>query len=134
MFDAASFLRAVAFALVYAGIEFRYVNRRELDWTRTAEVFNQKPVFSIFTSYHVYLLFPLFVVVSFAWPATAWAANGLVLTVMEDAAYFVWRGRRVARGEWTTTLVGSFSVGGFVVPTWWVLDVVAALALYLAPL
>ena len=134
MFDAASFLRAVAFAAVYAGIEYRYVNRREVDWTGTTGGFGEKPVLSIFMPYHVYLLLPLFAVVAFAWPLTEWVANGLVLAVVEDAVYFAWRGRRVAKGEWTSTLIGSFSVGGFVVPTWWVLDVVVAAGLYLAPL
>ena len=134
MFEATSFLRVVAFALVYAGIEYRYVNRYERDYTKTAEGFVEKPVFRVFAPYHVYLLLPLFALVSFVLPMTAWVANGLVLAVLEDIAYFAWRGRMVEKGEWTTTIVGSFSVGGFEIPTWWPIDILAAAALYLLPL
>ena len=134
MFDAASFLRVVAFAVVYAGIEFRYVNRYERDYTRTAEGFVEKPVLGVFAPYHVYLLLPLFALVSFVPSFTAWVGNGLVLAVFEDMAYFVWRGRRVARGEWTTTIAGSFGLGRFEVPTWWPVDVIVAAALFLVPL
>ena len=134
MFDAASFIRVVAFAGIYAGIEYRYVNRYERDYTRTAEGFVEKPALRVFAPYHVYLLLPLFAVVSFVLPLTAWAANCLVLAVLEDSAYFLWRGKRVAKGEWTTTIMGSFSLGGFEVPTWWPLDIAAAALLYALPL
>jgi hypothetical protein len=134
LFDAASFLRVVAFAAVYAGIEYRYVNRRERDYTKTDAGFVEKPVFSVFTPYHVYLLLPLFALVSFVPDFTTWVANGLVLAVVEDVVYFMWRGRRVAKGEWTTTIIGSFGVGGYVVPTWWPLDLLVAAAFYLLPL
>ncbi len=134
MFDAASFLRVVVFAVIYSGIEYRYVNRRELEWTRTAEGFTEKPVLHVFTPYHVYLLLPLFAAASFAFSFTAWVANGLVLAVLEDAAYFAWRGKRVARGEWTTTIIGSFTLGNLEVPAWWPLDIVVAFGLYLIPL
>ncbi len=99
MFDSASFLRGVAFAVVYSGIEYRHVNRRELEWTRTAEGFSEEPVLHVFTPYHVYLVLPAFVVASFAFSFTACVANGLVLAVLEDAASFVWRGKRVDRGS-----------------------------------
>ena len=56
------------------------------------------------------------------------------IVVLEDITYFVWRGRWVQPGEWTTTLFGSFRVGGRVVPTWWVPLTLAVLALYLLPL
>ncbi len=134
MFEAASFLRVVAFAVIYAGIEYRYVNRYEREYTKTAEGFVEKPAFGVFAPYHVYLLLPLFVVVSFALPLSAWAANGLVLAVLEDIAYFVWRGKGVAKGEWTTTIIGSFRVGRFEIPNWWPLDIFVAAALYLLPL
>ena len=133
MFDAASFLRVVAFALVYAGIEYRYVNRYELEWTKTAEGFVEKPALHVFAPYHVYLLFPLFAFAAFAWPFTTWVANGLILAVLEDAAYFWWRGRWVAKGEWTTTIVGSFSAGAREIPAWWPLDILAAAVLFLVP-
>ncbi len=134
MFDAASFLRVVAFAAIYAGIEYRYVNRYERDYTKSAEGFVEKPVFGVFAPYHVYLLLPLFALVSFAPSFFTWVANGLVLAVLEDVAYFVWRGKRVAKGEWTTRIIGSFSVGRLEVPVWWPLDLLAAAALYLVPL
>ena len=132
MFDAASFLKVVAFALVYAGVEYRYVNRYEREYTKTAEGFVEKPVFSVFSPYHVYLLLPLFAIVAFAEQFSAWVGNGLVLAVLEDIAYFGWRGRWVTKGEWTTTLMGSFKLGRIEIPTWWPIDIVAALALFLA--
>ncbi len=134
MFDPASFVRVVIFAAIYAGIEFRYVNRYEREYTKTAEGFVEKPVFGVFMPYHVYLLLPLFALVSFALPFTAWVGNGLVLAVLEDLAYFVWRRRRVAKGEWTTKIVGSFNVGGVEIPIWWPLDLLLAGAFYLVPL
>lgn len=133
MFDAASFLKVVAFALVYAGIEYRYVNRYEREYTKTAEGFVEKPVFSVFSPYHVYILLPLFAIVAFAVQFTAWVGNGLVLAVLEDIAYFAWRGRWVTKGEWTTTIIGSFSLGGVEIPTWWPIDIAAALAFFLVP-
>lgn len=129
-----SFLRVVAFAVVYAGIEFRYVNRYEREYTRTAEGFVEKPAFGVFMPYHVYLLLPLFALVSFVLPFTAWVGNGLVLAVLEDMVYFVWRGKRVVKGEWTTTIIGSFNVAGAEIPAWWPLDLLLALAFYLVPL
>ena len=132
MFDEASFIRIVVFALVYAGIEYRYVNRREKDWT--AEGFSEKPVFWVVLPYHLYFLLPLFIVAAFALPITAWAGNTFMLAVIEDVAYFGWRGKAVKRGEWTTTLFGSVSVGKYVVPVWWPLDTLVAAALFLLPL
>ncbi len=134
MFDPASFVRVVAFGLVYAGIEYRYVNRHERGWTKSQEEFLEKPVFWVITPYHFYLLLPLFLVVSYAPSITAWAGNAFLLAVLEDATYFAWRGSAVNKEDWTTTLVGSFRVGGFEVPLWWPLDLVLALALFWAPL
>ncbi len=134
MFDAASFLRVVAFAVIYAGIEYRYVNRYEREYTKTAEGFVEKPVFGVFAPYHVYLLLPLFALVAFVPTFTTWVGNGLVLAVLEDAAYFAWRGKRVTKGEWTTKIIGSFSIGGVEIPTWWPVDLLVAAAFYLAPL
>ncbi len=133
MFDPQSFGRVVVFAVIYAGIEYRYVNRYEREYTKTAEGFVEKPVLGVFAPYHVYLLLPLFALVSFVLPFTAWVGNGLVLAVLEDMAYFVWRRRGVSKGEWTTTIIGSFKVGGVEVPTWWPLDLLLAGALYLVP-
>jgi hypothetical protein len=134
LFDAQSFLRVLAFAIVFAGIEYRYVNRYEREWTKTAEGFTEKPVFWVISPYHAYLLLPLFIVASYTLPITAWAGNTFLLAVAEDIAYFGWRGKAVVEGEWTTTLFGSFRVGGFVVPTWWPLDLLIAAGLYLVPL
>jgi len=134
LFDPESFLRVVAFAVVYAGIEYRYVNRYERDYTKTAEGFVEKPVIGVFAPYHVYLLLPLFAIVSFVPSFLNWVANGLVLAVLEDVAYFVWRGKRVAKGEWTTTIIGSFSLGRYEVPTWWPVDIVVAALFFLLPL
>jgi hypothetical protein len=130
LFDPASFVRVTIIAVIYAGIEYRYVNRYEREWTRTAEGFNEKPVFWVITPYHFYLLLPLFVVVSYSSSITAWAGNALFLAVLEDAVYFVWRGRGVDKRDWTTTLVGSFRVGPIEVPAWWPLDLIVAVALY----
>lgn len=134
MLDPASFVRVVVFGVLYAGIEYRYVNRYEREWTRTAEGFVEKPLFWVISPYHLYLLLPLFVVASFATPLTAWAGNVFVLAVLEDLAYFAWRGRWVSRGEWTTTLFGSVKVGRFVIPVWWPLDILVAVALFWLPL
>jgi hypothetical protein len=37
-------------------------------------------------------------------------------------------------GEWTTTLFGSFRLGRFVIPVWWLPELLVVLALYLVPL
>ena len=134
MFDLASFARIVAFAIIFAGIEYRYVNRSEAEWTGKVEGFHEKPLFWVITPYHAYLLLPLFIAVSYTLPITAWAGNTFVLAVFEDVAYFWWRGRAVAKGEWTTTLFGSFRVGKLVIPVWWPLDLMVAAGLYLFPL
>ena len=134
MFDTASFLRILVFAIIYAGIEYRYVNRREKDWTQPAEGFAEKPVFWVITPYHLFFLLPLFIASSFTLPISAWAGNTFVLAVMEDIVYFAWKGKLVTKGEWTTTLFGSFSIGRLVVPVWWPIDTVVAVALYLVPL
>ncbi len=133
MFDPQSFLRVVAFAVVFAGLEYRYVNRYEREWTKTAEGFVEKPVFWVISPYHLYLLLPLFILVSAAFPLTAWAGNAFLLAVLEDAVYFVWRGRWVDRRDWTTTLFGSFRVGRFEIPFWWPLDIALAAILFWVP-
>ena len=134
MFDLVSFVRALAFAVFYAGIEYRYVNRREEGWTKKVEGFFEKPVFWKIAPYQAYLLFPIFVIVGCTMPVTAWAGNTLLIMVLEDVAYFVWRGSWVRAGDWTTTLLGSISVGRRVIPLWWVPAVLLVLVLYLAPL
>lgn len=134
MFDPWSFVRVVVFGIIYAGIEYRYVNRYEKEWTKTAEGFVEKPVFWVITPYHLYLLLPLFIVASYAPSITAWAGNTFTLAVLEDVAYFGWRGRAVAKGEWTTTLFGSFSFGRAEIPAWWPLDIVLAGILFWLPL
>ena len=130
MFDPASFVRVVIFGIVYAGIEYRYVNRHEAQWTKSTEGFNEKPVFWVISPYHFYLLLPLFIVVSYAPSLTAWAGNALFLAVVEDAAYFIWRRRPVTKGDWTTTLMGSIRVGAVELPVWWPLDVLGAAVLF----
>ena len=134
MFDLVSFVRSAAVAVVYGGIEYGYVNRKEAEWTRGVEGFFEKPVLGQFTPYHVFLLFPLFVVVAFALPLTAWAGNFFLLGLGEDIAYFGWRRKRVMKGEWTTKILGSFSVGDVVVPTWWPILFLLVVLLYLVPL
>ncbi|MBI3840984.1 MAG: hypothetical protein HY297_03390 [Thaumarchaeota archaeon] len=133
MFDSWSFARIAAFAVVYAGIEFRYVNRSEAEWTKKMDGFLEKAAFWVVAPYHAYLLLPLFIIVAFTLPVTAWAGNTFLLAVLEDVAYFVWRGKAVVKGEWTTTFFGSFNLGRLVVPVWWPLDVLVAVGLYLAP-
>jgi hypothetical protein len=133
LFDWVSFVRILAFGIVFGGIEYRYVNRREAEWTKKTEGFNEKPVFWVITPYHLYLVLPLFIAASFTLSVTAWAANIFLLAVVEDMAYFVWKGKGVTKGEWTTTLFGSFSVGGFVVPVWWPVDLLVAALLYWVP-
>ncbi|QQG48056.1 MAG: hypothetical protein HY247_04635 [archaeon] len=133
MFDPVSFVRILAFAVVYAGVEYRYVNRSEAEWTKKVKEFPEKPVFWVIAPYHLYLLLPLFVIVSFTSSITAWAGNTFLLAVFEDIAYFGWRGRSVIEGEWTTTLFGSFRIGRWIVPIWWPLDAMIAAGLYFAP-
>ena len=133
MFDVVSFVRILVFGVIFAGIEYRYINRREADWTKMIEGFYEKPVFWAFTPYHAFLLLPLFVAASFTLPITAWAGNAFLLAVVEDIAYFAWRGKGAAKGEWTTTLFGSFGIGGMVVPVWWPLALLIAAFLYWFP-
>ena len=133
MFDPASFVRVAAFGIIYAGIEYRYVNRYERDWPRTPEGTTEKPAFWVITPYHLFLLLTLFIVVSYSPSITAWAANTFVLAVLEDMVYFAWRGKAVSKEDWTTTLFGSFRIGGIVIPVWWPLDIIVAGVLYLAP-
>lgn len=133
MFDPASFVRAAVFAVIFAGIEYRYINRGEAEWTRKVEGFFEKPAFWVISPYQAYLLLPLFITAAYTFPITAWAANTFLVAVLEDLAYFVWRGRIVMTGEWTTTLFGSFRVGRFVIPIWWPLDLLVAAGLYALP-
>lgn len=133
MFDLVSFIRVLAFGIIFAGIEYRYVNRREAEWTKKTESFYEKPVFWVISPYHFFLLLPLFIAASFTLSITAWAGNTFLLAVGEDMVYFVWKGKGVVKGEWTTTLFGSFSIGGFVVPVWWPLDLALAAFLYWVP-
>ncbi|MDE1852185.1 MAG: hypothetical protein KGI38_00365 [Thaumarchaeota archaeon] len=134
MFDPASFIRVAIFGIIYAGIEYRYVNRYEREWTRTTKEFNEKSVFWVISPYHFFLLLPLFIIASFALPITAWAGNVFFLAVLEDAVYFAWRGKFVTKGDWTTTLLGSFNIGKYEIPFWWPLDLAVAVVLYWAPL
>lgn len=134
MFDPASFIRVLVFGAFYAGIEYRYVNRYERGSDRLGDGFMEKPVFWVITPYHLYLLLPLFVTVSFTLPITAWAGNAFFLAVLEDVVYFAWRGRFVSKGDWTTTLFGSMKVGRYEIPLWWPLDGAIAGVLYLVPL
>jgi hypothetical protein len=133
LIEAESFFRALAFAVIFAGIEYRYVNRREAKWTREMEGFYEKPAFWVVSPYHVYLLLPLFIAVSFSTVVTAWAGNVFMVALAEDVGYFVWRGRGVDSADWTTTLAGSFRVGGAVIPVWWPAAAALVLLLYLAP-
>jgi hypothetical protein len=87
----------------------------------------------VFTPYHVFLLFPLFVAVAFALPLTAWVGNFFLLGLGEDVAYFGWRKKRVMKGEWTTSILGSFSIGDVVVPVWYPLSLALILLMYLLP-
>ena len=134
MFEPLSFVRVFLASIVYGGIEYRYINRREAEWTKQVEGFNEKAVLGKYSPYQIYFLLPLFVVVSFTTSITAWAGNVFLFALFEDILYFAWRGRMVMKGEWTTQLFGSFQVGSAVIPVWWPLDLVLALALYAIPL
>ncbi len=134
MFDLQSFLRSAAFAVVYAGIEYRYVNRREEPWTKEVPGFYEKPLFWKISPYQAYLLLPLFIVASFTTSVTAWAGNVFFVAFLEDITYFVWRGRWVQPGEWTTTLLGGVEIGGVEVPLWWPAAILIGAGLYLVPL
>lgn len=133
MLDILSFVRSLVFAVIYAGIEYRYVNGREAGSSPGSYEFFEKPILGAFAPYHVFLLFPLFITSAFALPLTAWAGNFFLLVVGEDMAYFGWRQSPVTKGEWTTRFIGSFNVGGMAVPVWWPLAVVFVALLYLAP-
>jgi hypothetical protein len=133
LFDLVSFARSLAFAIVFAGIEYRYINRAEAEWTKGIEGFFEKPAFWVISPYQAYLLLPLFIIAGFSFSVTAWAANTFLIAVVEDMAYFGWRKKMVMTGEWTTTLFGSFRLGRYVIPTWWPLDLLIAAGLYLLP-
>ncbi len=134
MLDLLSFFKVLAAAVIYAGIEYGYVNRKEAEWTKKIDGFYEEPVFWKYTRYHVYFLLPLFIVISFTGSITAWAGNVFLLALVEDVAYFAWRGKMVTQGEWTAQLFGSFNLGGSVVPVWWPLDLVLVLFFYAIPL
>jgi hypothetical protein len=133
LFDPGSFVRVVVFAVFFAGIEYRYVNRYEREPLQAGGVFSEKPVFWVVTPYHLYLLLPLFAVASFTPSISAWAGNTFMLAVAEDLFYFVWRRRWVTRGDWTTMLLGSVRLGRVELPMWWPLDTLVAAALFAAP-
>ncbi len=134
MFDLLSFFKAILAALIYAGIEYRYVNREEAGWTKQIDGFYEKPIFWKYTRYHVYFVLPLFIVISYAGSITAWAGGVFLVALVEDVAYFAWRGKMVSEGEWTAQLFGSFKLGGVVLPVWWPLDLVIVLFFYAIPL
>lgn len=134
MFELVSFVRSFAFAAIYAGIEYRYVNRAEADWTKSTAGFYEEPAFWRMSPYQVLLLFPLFIVSGYTLPVTAWAGNVFLIATVEDIAYFLWRGKFVLAGEWTTTLMGSLRVGRYVIPFWWPLTALVAFGLYFLPL
>lgn len=127
MFDPASFVMVAAFAVVYSAIEFRYLNRYEKDFP------SEKPVVGSVLPYHAYFLLPLFFIVSYTLPVSAWFGNLFFIVAAEDIIYFAWRGKAVTRQDWTANLVGNFKIGGAVIPAWWVPCIVAAAALYLVP-
>ncbi len=130
MFEPISFVRVVLAAVIYAGIEYRYINRREAEWTKKVDGFLERPVFGKYSPYQVFFLLPLFVVVSYTQSVTAWTGNVFLLALLEDLTYFGWRGKMVKKGEWTTQLFGSFRAGSAVIPAWWPIDLLITLALY----
>ncbi len=134
MIELLSLVRSLAFAILLGGMEYRYVNRREASWTYQTEGFYEKPAFWLISPYQAYLLFPVFIVVALAPSVSAWAGNTFLIATVEDISYFLFRGAWVRRGEWTTRLFGSFSVGGKVVPVWWPLALAVTAAFYLMPL
>ena len=134
MFEPISFVRVVLAAIIYGGIEYRYINRREEDWTKKVEGFLEKPAFGKYSPYQVFFLLPLFAVISHTQSLAAWAGNVFLLALLEDLAYFGWRGEMVKNGEWTTQLFGSFKVGSVVIPVWWPIDLMITLSLYLIPI
>ena len=134
MFEPVSFVRVVLVGVIYAGIEYRYINRREQEWTKKVEGFYEKAAFGKYSPYQVFFLLPLFVAISYTQSITAWAGNAFLLALVEDFAYFLWRGKMVVEGEWTTQLFGSFKVGSTVVPVWWPIDLVIVLVLFAVPL
>jgi hypothetical protein len=129
-----SFIRSVSFAILFAGIEYRYVNRREVTWKDGVDQEGEKPAFWLISPYQAFLVFPAFVVVALAPSISAWAANTFLIALVEDVAYFLFRGSWVRAGEWTTNLFGSFSVAGRVIPVWWPLSLVMSAVCYLMPL
>jgi len=131
LIEVISLVRSAGFAILFAGIEYRYVNRMEAN---EMEGFQEKPAFWLISPYQAYLLLPAFVVVALAPSVSAWVANTFMIALLEDVAYFLWRGRWVRSGEWTTRLFGSFSLAGKVVPIWWPLALVLSASFYLMPL
>ncbi|MDV3293008.1 MAG: hypothetical protein LYZ70_01925 [Nitrososphaerales archaeon] len=134
MIEFLSFLRTFVFAVIFGGMEYRYVNRREGKWTYEVDGFYEKPAFWLISPYQAYFLLPAFVVVAFAPSVSAWAANTFLVATLEDVAYFLWRGEWVKSGEWTTLLFGSVTVADRVVPLWWPLAIALSVACYLMPL
>lgn len=130
MLETQSLIRVIVFSFIYAGIEYRYINRREEEWTGKIEGFYEKSIIWKFSPYHIFLLFPLFITVSFAQPISAWAGNVFLVALVEDLSYFIWRGRFVKRGEWTTQILGSIDFGKYALPLWWPLALIICLLLF----
>jgi hypothetical protein len=133
LFDLPSFVRVLAFSIIYGGIEYFYVNRREERWTHEMEGFFEKYLFWKITPYHFYFLLPLIIIVSYSPSVSAWAGNTFYAAILEDIAYFGWRGKMVMKGEWTTQLFGSFNIGRFTIPVWWPLELVVVWLFYAIP-
>jgi hypothetical protein len=133
LFELLAFIRSAAFAVIFGGIEYRYVNYREEGWTTDGWNFKEKPVFGQYTPYHVFFVMPLFIAVGFTLPLTAWIGDALLIALVEDISYFAWRGRWVEKGEWTTKLYGSIGIGRRAIPLWWLAFFFLVSLFYLAP-
>ena len=134
MLEPLSLVRSVGFAVLFAGVEYRYINRREASGKDGLDQLGERPAFWVITPYHAYFLLPVFILVALAPLVTAWAANTFLIALLEDVAYFTWRGKWVQSGEWTTLMFGSFRVSRVTIPTWWPLALAISVSLYLMPL
>lgn len=129
------------FAVLYGAIEYYTVDTGASgapEWVRVHFRIGGTSLngYQVFLAYPFWLLFAL--VIS-CWRVRKAAERVIAVTgcfvllgLVEDASYFVWRmwqpkpgdvsgGRWIQPGEWTTCFLGAMSPGGVTIPWWYIL-------------
>ena len=127
-----SIISSVAFAVMYAQVELWVSWERVLrDFSFLPSVFGVTPYNLLFTTL-LYLLVafgPLMPVMGKKAFAVG-LANFLLICVVEDASYFLLSGRWITQADYTARILGTVSICGILVPTWYLIYLIFVLALY----